>query len=162
MNNIEYTHVHKESGRNTRIICTNLIDSPHLGNEPKNYIVLQYDPIIGTEYIYFYSEKQFHDQHKKLNPWDNCKIDDPIYVKMYGSDTWHKRHFAGISEDGQPLFWSDGCTSFTADKSATSKAIECYSVDQAPEDVVQYAVACRKKTWRLHESNVPLSTNSVN
>ena len=49
----------------------------------------------------------------KVTPWDDFKIDEPVMVKNDSMTKWEKRHFAGISEDGRPMAWKIGRTSFT-------------------------------------------------
>lgn len=138
MSNSEYTHIHKESGRKTRIICDNFVQNDMRGDDSETYIVLQYCPHMQREYIFCFSGRDFYKQHKKMQPWDNCKVDDPVYARAYGVKTWVKRHFAGLDDAGSPMFWSDGRTSFNYTDTTTAEI--CYPANQAPEDVVKCAV----------------------
>lgn len=57
----------------------------------------------------------------EVKPYDDWKIDDPIWVWESNPKAALKRHFAGI-HDGYPMAWDSGCTSFTShNKSFTSK-----------------------------------------
>lgn len=50
-----------------------------------------------------------------VNPYKDFKIDEPVLVSNYlDVNDWQKRHFAGISEDGKPLAFTNGKTSWTA------------------------------------------------
>lgn len=51
----------------------------------------------------------------EISPYADFKIDDKVLVWEVNTSSKSKRHFAGISEDGNPMAWSDGQTSFTSD-----------------------------------------------
>ena len=40
-------------------------------------------------------------------------VDTPIFVRNHNFDSWHKRHFAGFTENGVVMAWPDGMTSFS-------------------------------------------------
>lgn len=137
MNNVEYTHRLKENGNKARIVCKNrIVCCP--GH--RTMIVLVYNPNREDEDVQILAEEEFNAQYKKITPWDNCKIDDPIYVKI--GNQWYKRHFAGTNSKQNPLYWARGFTSFTIQPhNDRVAAAECYPADQAPEYVVKCAVA---------------------
>jgi len=136
MDNIEYTHTHKESGNKARIVCENrIVCCP--GH--RKMIVLVYNTNREEEDVQILAEEEFDSLYKKINPWDICKIDDPVYVKI--GIQWYKRHFAGTNNKQNPLYWARGSTSFTVQPyNDRIAAVECYPADQAPEDVVKCAV----------------------
>jgi hypothetical protein len=127
----KYTHTHKTAGGLARVVCTDKVGE-------YNYVVLYIYPKTTGETVASYTKEEFETEFKELPPWHDCKIDDPVYVQMRGADSWHRRHFAGIGNGGDPLFWESGYTSFTAKLTIT--ALQCYPVDQAPEYVAQCAV----------------------
>lgn len=47
----------------------------------------------------------------EVPPCADFKIDDPVMVR--DEYKWYRRHFAGVSEDGFPLAFYQGTTSFT-------------------------------------------------
>lgn len=49
----------------------------------------------------------------EVQPWEDFKIDDPVLVSD-DEVSWEKRHFAGINEEGMPLAFQDGCTSWSS------------------------------------------------
>ncbi|UCV26767.1 hypothetical protein [Ferribacterium limneticum] len=50
----------------------------------------------------------------EVSPYEDFVIDEPVMVRHSASDPWRRRHFAGVSEAGSPISWSDGQTSFTS------------------------------------------------
>lgn len=53
---------------------------------------------------------------QKIGKYDHLKIDDRVIVwDKYDKNIRWKRYFAGINEDGRPLAWDDGRTSWNAD-----------------------------------------------
>ncbi len=57
---------------------------------------------------------------RKVQPYENFKIDDKVLVRDIGEEHWRKRYFAGTDEDGKPITFIGGRTSFTgADDEAT-------------------------------------------
>ena len=49
----------------------------------------------------------------EVTPYDDFEIDEPVLVRYTKDDYWTRRHFAGISQNGRPLAWEDGQTSWT-------------------------------------------------
>lgn len=51
----------------------------------------------------------------EAGPFDHIKIDDKVLV-WFGGDEYHKfkRYFAGVSEDGRPMTFVDGATSWSS------------------------------------------------
>jgi len=128
---ITYTHTHKTAGGLARVVCTDKVGE-------YSYVVLYMYPKSTGETIASYTKEEFETEFKELPTWCGCKIDDPVYVRMTTVETWLKRHFAGVDAEGNPFFWADGYTSFTAKSKFI--ALQCYPADQAPEHVVQCAV----------------------
>jgi hypothetical protein len=130
----KYTHTHKTAGGLARVVCTDKVGE-------YNYVVLYIYPKTTGETVASYTKEEFETEFKELPPWHDCKIDDPVYVRMPGVESWLKRHFAGVDAERNPLFWVDGCTSFTSCGAIFRElAAECYPADQAPEHVVQCSV----------------------
>ena len=48
-----------------------------------------------------------------VTPYDNFKIDEPVLVKQRESGRWYKRHFSGVNDDGMPMVFMEGLTSWT-------------------------------------------------
>jgi hypothetical protein len=48
----------------------------------------------------------------EVRPYEDWEIDDRIEVSADGI-YWHKRHFAGIANDGIPMTWNAGLSSWT-------------------------------------------------
>lgn len=48
----------------------------------------------------------------EVGPYDDFKIDEPVMVRD-GDRVWERGYFAGVNEDGRPLVWDDGGTSWT-------------------------------------------------
>lgn len=60
-----------------------------------------------------YTEKPYHaDIVAEYNPLHDLKIDDKVLVSDGGP--WYRRHFAGISDSGNILVFTNGRTSFSA------------------------------------------------
>jgi len=74
--------------------------------------------IIDNEEIEQYSESGqcwlFGGEYDliEVGKYDHIKIDDNVVVWSFAND-YHRRHFAGISEQGWPITWDAGRTSFT-------------------------------------------------
>lgn len=64
----------------------------------------------------------------EVQPYDDFKIDDKVLVRTSQYTDWEKRHFAGVSEDGLPLAFIYGGTSWTTDES--TKWFECIKPDE--------------------------------
>lgn len=66
----------------------------------------------------------------EVSPWEDFKVDDKVLVSCDENGQWHKRYFAGISDDGYPMTFQGGATSW----SATAKSIKwtyCKKADNA-------------------------------
>lgn len=50
----------------------------------------------------------------EVQPWDGFKIDDPVLVSDDGLN-WEKGYFAGLDEEGNPLTFPYGGTSWSSD-----------------------------------------------
>jgi hypothetical protein len=62
----------------------------------------------------------------EVKEWEDFKIDDEVIVRFNPSDsTLHKRHFAGVSEKGNPMVWYKGGTSWSCVPSDRLIVHEC-------------------------------------
>ena len=59
--------------------------------------------------------KPYEEEHEI--DWHKVPVDTPIFVRNLGNDVWRKRHFAKY-ENGNIYAWSNGCTSWTENRSA--------------------------------------------
>ncbi|MDO4673329.1 MAG: hypothetical protein Q4A76_10490 [Porphyromonadaceae bacterium] len=57
-------------------------------------------------------EKWLDEEYKEPSPYEDWKIDDKIEVSDDG-ECWYRRHFAGVNENGKPMVWGDGATSWS-------------------------------------------------
>jgi len=104
------------NGESARILC---ID----GNNCK-YPVVSMDK---NGYLFTHTEeglfaKQGRDHHYDLvedMPYADFQIDDPVMVKDKYHIKWKKRYFAGVDDNGKPLTWNAGTTSWTAELKIT-------------------------------------------
>ncbi len=71
---------------------------------------------------------------RKVQPYENFKVDDKVLVRDEGDTTWSKRHFAGVASNGKALAFSDGRTSFTASAIKAMEWDECISYDESMEE----------------------------
>lgn len=51
----------------------------------------------------------------EISPYEDWPIDAPVWVRKRIDPLWYPRHYAGTSEDGRPVIFSGGCTSFSQD-----------------------------------------------
>ena len=63
----------------------------------------------------------------EVSPWHDYKIDEPVMVNIAGG--WRKRYFAGISDNGKPMTWLNGSTSWSNEW----KPVEYHSVRRPTE-----------------------------
>lgn len=64
---------------------------------------------------FFYEHRQLHELDLvEVLPYDDFKVDDPVFVRNNDCDTWLPRHFAGVNAQGDPLAFYGGETSFTS------------------------------------------------
>lgn len=49
----------------------------------------------------------------EVNPYEGFKIDEPVMVCQLLGLHWTKGHFAGLSDDGSPMTFADGRTSWS-------------------------------------------------
>jgi hypothetical protein len=73
-----------------------------------------------------YRTSEYPNDLIEVSPYADFKIDDKVFVwdeKEYKV----KRHFAGISELGEPLTWRDGLTSFTTNEKTAWNNCEKYN-----------------------------------
>ena len=49
----------------------------------------------------------------EVSPYDDFEIDEPVMVRDSDDAAWARRHFAGVSNDGLPMAWPNGMTSFS-------------------------------------------------
>lgn len=68
----------------------------------------------------------------EVNPYAHIKIDDRVIVRdNHGYIEKVNRHFAGVSNDGKPLVWSDGQTSYTSIKGAKTEWDNCILFEES-------------------------------
>lgn len=103
-------------GRPVRILCTDRKDV-----EDRTFHVIALVTTEGYEEIRAYSKtgQCFIDEDSALDlievqPWEDFKIDDPVLVSDDGLN-WEKGHFAGLDEEGNPLTFPYGGTSWSSD-----------------------------------------------
>jgi hypothetical protein len=62
----------------------------------------------------FFLDDESENDLIESTPFDHINIDDKVLVWNNGVDnTKFNRHFAVVSDDGKPMCWRDGRTSFT-------------------------------------------------
>ena len=100
------------NGSAARILCT---DRPTDGYFNVISIKENGDIFYHTSEGNFCSSKSKSDNDLiEVSPYDDFKIDDKVIV-WNTNELKSKRHFAGINDEGQPLAWYEGKTSFTAE-----------------------------------------------
>jgi len=63
------------------------------------------------------------DDHYKIveiGPYDHIHIDNKVLVWDEPGDEKLKQYFARVSDDGKPMAWDDGATSWSSENRATS------------------------------------------
>lgn len=118
---------HTRSGYAATVLTTTRI-----GSQPVVALV----HIDGKDHIITYSEEgYFSDTRVSLQDlievrlyWD-FKIDEPVMVRNIDG-RWEKRHFAGVSEAGLPLIFTNGMTSWTSPEGG----ISAWSICLRPTD----------------------------
>ena len=109
MMKIEVGDVFKRRNQTMRVICT---DMENDGDHP--IVCLDRSDVTRYEVLAIRNRIEIETEGWiKVTPWDDFAIDEPVMVKDEGMFTWKKKHFAGISEDGHPMAWDGGETSFT-------------------------------------------------
>lgn len=63
--------------------------------------------------------------------WSKVPIDTPVLVSENGAD-WCYRYFAGVNDDGEPLVYPNGCTSWS-NKTSFVPLIEDYNYIELAE-----------------------------
>ena len=120
---IELNKVYKDRrGNDVRIICVDRQDDT---------------PIVGllmmedVEYLACYTAGgQYIPDEPSANDlilpedYSSYKIDEPVMVRDYDSQTWDRRHFAGV-KNGKPTVWLRGYTSWTNDEPDVSTWNQC-------------------------------------
>ena len=100
------------NGESARVFCN---DRP----EFNEYIVISMDkwgnPRFHTSEgcISNFKQSSSHDLIE-VSPYEDFKIDDKVIV-WNTNELKKKRHFAGVNDEGQPMAWYEGKTSFTAE-----------------------------------------------
>ncbi len=104
-------------GRPVRILCT---DRKEVKESTSHVIALVTTE--GWEEVQVYSKtgQYFIDDYSALDlievqPWDDFKIDDPVLVRDHEGERWKKRYFAGVSDQGKPLAFQSGSTSWSSE-----------------------------------------------
>lgn len=67
----------------------------------------------------FITGEDNEDDLVEVGPYDHIKIDDKVIAwndpdKSYGTAR-RRRYFAGVNEDGKPMVWTNGVTSWSRD-----------------------------------------------
>ena len=57
----------------------------------------------------------------EVTPYDDFRIDDPVWAYASNGDQKEQRHFAGVSVNGNPMTFSNGGTSWTRNKWETEE-----------------------------------------
>lgn len=70
----------------------------------------------GSTYI---SAPDRNDLVAEITPYEDWKIDDPVWVRGSEYEAWKPRHFAGVISNGKPQTWEDGQTSHTTSNKVT-------------------------------------------
>ena len=66
--------------------------------------------------LFFYNDSS-HPYLEEVIPYADWPIDAKVLVWGEGDSEKQKRHFAGVCDDGKPLAWDSGQTSWTSDRS---------------------------------------------
>lgn len=91
-----------------RVIC---IDAP--GNRPLIFLQAKSDSYSNYS-LHTYPASGFPLTFRRYSPYADFKLDDPVMCRNSPSDTWARRHFAGIDPaTGLPRAYRDGVTSFS-------------------------------------------------
>jgi len=102
-------------GKPVRLLCVDRVNSDY----PVVGLVL--DEITGEHLgvwtVHGHSNKETSPDLcdlVKFNPYRHLKIDDKVFVRDAEHERWFPRHFAGVCpEDGRPLAWIGGATSWS-------------------------------------------------
>ena len=115
INGITYTH-RTRSGQLARIICTDKVSTKYQVG------ALVFDGYAEFVKVYTRDLKYLADNPNEdsmdllegVEPeidWSKVAIDTPVWCRWTGD--WHKRHFAGLDNYGNPVAWVNGFTSHT-------------------------------------------------
>jgi len=101
-------------GRKVRVVCTDRRDNNFplvvlVGNKDKEMVVT-----CTADGFYRISKVDHPLNLIEVTEWDDFKVDEPVMVRSNESADWLKRYFAGISSEGLPMAWNEGCTSWSA------------------------------------------------
>ena len=66
--------------------------------------------------LFFYNDSS-HPYLEEVIPYADWPIDAKVLVWGEGDSEKQKRYFAGVCDDGKPLAWDSGQTSWTSDRS---------------------------------------------
>ena len=115
MNKIEMNKKYRNrDGKEVRILCVDR-------NHPLFPVVALVQHSEQDQHVSsFTSDGRYWDEPAEcgrdlieLGPYDHIKIDDPVVVSGT-SGALFRRYFAGVSQEGKPLGWLLGGTSYTA------------------------------------------------
>ena len=67
-----------------------------------------------TEYGKLYAHGESDMDLIEMCPYEDFKIDEPVMVRSASSDSWMRRYFAGVDENGKALTWAHGGTSWSS------------------------------------------------
>jgi hypothetical protein len=91
-----------KGGLSVEILCTDIVSIYNIGA-----LVTRPD---GTQYVCQYCEEQLVE----VNPYEDFKVDQPVMVRNDPDQQWYRRYFAGVSENGFPMTFADGMTSWSS------------------------------------------------
>lgn len=91
-----------KDGLAVEILCTNVASVYNIGA-----LVTRKD---GSQYVTQYSV----DQLVEVKPYETFKVDQPVMVRNNACSQWYRRYFAGVSENGHPMTFADGMTSWSS------------------------------------------------
>lgn len=101
-------------GRDVRVLCTDFTNHEQVvalvaGVNSSRENLMTFDAY--GKYASFEVETPF--DLIEVTPYEDFKIDDKVLVRRYESAKWTKRYFAGVDENGNPMTYGDGATSWS-------------------------------------------------
>lgn len=106
---IDLTKKYTANGNRAEFVLQLMTNSSYL-----NVFKISYSN--GTESIEYYNNSGNNCYGHSLveyTPYSGWEIDDKVLAKFTHDTKWEKRHFAGLTSDGEAKVWVDGKTSYT-------------------------------------------------
>jgi hypothetical protein len=78
-----------------------------------------------AEGLYYSSFTESEYDLVEVSPYEDFVLDERVLVKDTMDPEWHRRYFAGVSEDGKPLAWGVGTTSWSTGEDKPTRWDQC-------------------------------------